>query len=914
MKDDVKINSSSVALACTTQIRAIKFVEALPWMELGLLYTCGQFLHLLNLENGHFRTLKVIESVLRRGQAIHGLEVCQESNSLAVYGGKDLRILTLTLKYVGSVWSCDDWILHVQWLEDQTIAILTAHNRVLIFNPATIQVSRVIVCEEQPVLYGGCIHGNAVDNLRIAGGTMWQGVLYWKISDALNDTCKVKRRLKHHGAVFSISFHESQGKILLVSAGEDRCVQLWEPDASYLPILKNDLEVGAWGHTGRVWKTLPFTHHSKLLVLSTAEEALCRLWDFSGDEPICTSILTGHAKNDVWSVAIDARHEWIATGGGAGGLILWNVAKLLQPLPACEVLVQNVVNFHALPDVCLYILSSGDVCINNAVIYNDAQLHSFARVSGCMNDAAVFLVASLSGSLKLILWENGQATWVALDESVNERISDVFIDDVAAFVVTEGGHWCRYKVSVEPLCLELACEWNATESKSSTPSGFTRMHEGYLFSTWQGSLVYIHDDVLIVSASLHVSPIRQVVVLNDNIVTGSRDGIIAHWTLKNTFPTELSLDLVSKNKVTRGSVEGLLVVGKKLYPLCFFGDEFYILDNDKHIFRIECSGKNRKWTCNVSDGRVSFHFTRSKKLFRCVDIARDLEGIQVIPEHHGMRINHLLVVDGTLLSASEDTLIKQSKLQDCQVIPTHNYTQHSSAVRILHQWKDWVLSGGGAGQVFIWKWTNQLVLMGELPHIPQFVRIICLTVSSDFIIVGTSDGWLRWWTLSRDFAGSLQMGTCPNTLQTCTFTLGEYLFAAGTNGVVTAWQLPEFKPVASWNHSSSIDVMSISPQFEIFLGGNDGSVCKLLFDGTFRLDTSKRLHASQVVAIVALNYHVYSLSLDQRVIEWTNQLEASRVHLCTIADVTSLAVLDECMVVGGCGIECFAFTKWGQNS
>jgi WD40 repeat protein len=138
----------------------------------------------------------------------------------------------------------------------------------------------------------------------------------------------------HHGPVSGLSvFRPSEDLTLLVSAGSDGIIKLWDP---------HDLRTvgrSMKGHEGRIWTVLTVgatDESDDFLATAGADGAVC-LWRFEGQGLVLAHRLLGHAGGvHALSVVQDGRRaRWLLSGGHDGTLRLWSVAssKIVTTVP-----------------------------------------------------------------------------------------------------------------------------------------------------------------------------------------------------------------------------------------------------------------------------------------------------------------------------------------------------------------------------------------------------------------------------------------------------------------------------------------------------------------------------------------------------------------------------------------------------
>lgn len=268
-----------------------------------------------------------------------------------------------------------DWVFDVQLLTHDAapssdassfplVAVGLAHNFVQIWDPTADRIVRSVQCAERCILYALSFHGRRLADLVVASGTVFQQILLWQPcadgSAAATEAPEYdpaviapsQRLHSHDGVLFKLEW--SRDASMLASVSDDRTVQLWScrdasafpaPSASrtpsgFLTTTEQTLAFMAhlddatdqvadiarpycsvfrsWGHTARLWD-VKFCAYG---LVTTSEDAVCKLWDFAGN---CIASLHGHMGRHVWRVAVHPSRAIVATGGSDSAVKLWNV-------------------------------------------------------------------------------------------------------------------------------------------------------------------------------------------------------------------------------------------------------------------------------------------------------------------------------------------------------------------------------------------------------------------------------------------------------------------------------------------------------------------------------------------------------------------------------------------------------------
>ncbi|XP_062397068.1 WD repeat-containing protein 6 [Sardina pilchardus] len=251
---------------------------------------------------------------------------------LAVFGGKGLRLVTLTgqgaVQLSGPLMELQDWLLDVRWLDERSGALLgavLAHNTALLLEPRTGHVVCLRSCQEVCLLYSGLLIGSLWDSAVLVGGTVFNQLVLWRPGrGGREQAAPVERRLPgHSGVIFSLDYQPHTG--LLASASDDRSVRVWSVGALGGP--------GACGEQEPACQRVLYGHQARVFcvrlargtgVFSAGEDGACLMWGGGGR---VERTFKGHRAGGVRALAVSEERRWLATGGADGGVRLWRVRE-----------------------------------------------------------------------------------------------------------------------------------------------------------------------------------------------------------------------------------------------------------------------------------------------------------------------------------------------------------------------------------------------------------------------------------------------------------------------------------------------------------------------------------------------------------------------------------------------------------
>ena len=320
------------------QITSLKIIEELR----VILFAAGPYLCQCGIdyeEREDFQRksyFKVFDDHTR----IHKIQLLKNSPHpdemvLLLSGGKRIALLSCKInagvlfdfKIIRSRIFCD-WIRDVKYVSyhsapsDFHVAIMFSQNFAELWNLDQNELKESIYCEEKCMLYSGTIfgsNGSNWDQIQFASGTIFNQTLFWnsKSKSSPNVSLIGKRLIGHEGVLFGIEINDSGDQVCTVS--DDRTIRVWNlHDKDKDPIILR-------GHEGRIWGA---KFISTDLIVSISEDSTCRLWEISSKS--CIACWDGHGGKHIWSFDVCKDLNIVATGGGDGGIRIWNLKDLNQ--------------------------------------------------------------------------------------------------------------------------------------------------------------------------------------------------------------------------------------------------------------------------------------------------------------------------------------------------------------------------------------------------------------------------------------------------------------------------------------------------------------------------------------------------------------------------------------------------------
>lgn len=206
-----------------------------------------------------------------RSCRIHGLRWKQydencEKLRVIMFGQKKLQLANIirtldgvSLECVSDVQEVSDWILEADfWKEQSMVALVTAHNNIVIWDWVKKSPLTSFECEIQCILYSANLSHSINQRVIVASGTVFNQVLLWKLNgDHDPHTSRVKVNLTltgHDGVIFGIRFSPDYKRVCSVS--DDRTVRVWSLPLGWEEDYNQTVmcaDIVLYGHLARVW-------------------------------------------------------------------------------------------------------------------------------------------------------------------------------------------------------------------------------------------------------------------------------------------------------------------------------------------------------------------------------------------------------------------------------------------------------------------------------------------------------------------------------------------------------------------------------------------------------------------------------------------------------------------------------------
>lgn len=679
---------------------------------------------------------------------------------LAVAGARSFCIIDMKTFDTVPEKAINEWITTFEFLNKDTLLILNSHNTIYKISLSFDLIEKVH-CDEKSILYSGQIRVINESTIYVAAGTVMDGVLIWD----LNSKRIVATLTDHEGSIFGVQI-DPTGQFVM-SCSDDRSIKLYDFKSQKL------LATG-WGHGSRIWNLSFFKDLHRMV--SFGEDCTVRVWKYDGTTQLVQERLfeNVHIGKHIWSGDVDSDQLKLFVSGGADGKIrLHDLATqnetftsytLLQISEQIEVAFSKkeiVRQFVEVKNSLVLLTSKGTLFS----LDQKTQKFSFLRTEEKLIEFGILnvlgekvVVAARNGDL-LILDENFNATWI-----LNEKYPNLKMTNFLVAKSKNGYHTLTANPNLpfilrifdleSKLVKTIELEQPEQTSFTTTDIAFDDENNWLILSSRLVSMVVYdletHDDN-------YTSPIKPTghfkkFALGDTISSISvistksktvtllitvRDGVYMYAELKKEASKDkgrdfssgdFSLNIILKNKLSRGYVEGGYLQNNDLILFGFKSLYFYIWNETKQVELTNqlCGGIHRQWQLFRNGEEYKFAYINKSELFIKTTKERFGDNGVINDGTHGREIRGVTLGPNTetgrlLITASEDTTVKLHKLDSLGNVKTYwtlnNHVSGLQKVKFLDL--KYVASCAANEEFFVWE-VNYL---GTVPVMKECARL-----------------------------------------------------------------------------------------------------------------------------------------------------------------------------------------------
>ncbi|KAJ8716407.1 hypothetical protein PYW07_003034 [Mythimna separata] len=667
-----------------------------------------------------------------KGQKIYGFVPAQCGDIILVFGGKQFTVIFAeTSEHCGDergVYSrifepvvCDDWLHSAVWVDDEQVALLTAHNVVQKWNTRTQTLLSQHTSRDNSILYSGLLLPLQGDMLVMAGTVFSQVIIHRCSGDQ-----PLHHLRGHKGVIFSISCEPQ--KNIIVTTSDDRSVRIWGPNttpthphntADYWETIDIVCKHEVYGHLARVMRSCITSD----IVVSVGEDSAICYWSYEGK--LLKKALT-HQNGCIWSV--DSDGHVLVTGGGDCGVIL-------HPLSiATDYSHDDIIDIGVTTPKKVVFTARKNIIVmdENNLIYYDVLNKN--KTEHKLNHESTYKLLSLSTCKQLVAVAdmNGK-----LDVFVEKCKDEAFILNVIDTKLQVGKilsmHWAGNRHLI--LCSGDG-QITVLASNGAKVEDYANFDLPNCKERWlTAAAVNVVNNSFVVGdrcGNVHVfvkgqrNPVKSfpkvhgrygptsINVKNNNIITTGRDGTIKYFSINDD-----TVKYMSSKDLAFDWVEKFLDKGDNI--VCGFQERAFVVHNIKDnskILEVPCGGGHRSWDAVRYFEKVNENYEEFIKLIYLKNSDINVTTFQLskivsrnmINGSHAKEINCLKahkVENATVyVSGGEDTTLRISSVDTEMNFKDEVCFKHLSSVRTLKTFpladnRLLVLSAGGRAQLCI---------------------------------------------------------------------------------------------------------------------------------------------------------------------------------------------------------------------
>ncbi|KAJ3270339.1 WD repeat-containing protein 6 [Terramyces sp. JEL0728] len=881
-------------IAYKSQIAALKFINSDE-----LLVGSGPFLTKINIHTHEKQTLKIFE-MARILKIKHGkFTICSGQKSICILDGFNIL----------HSFEIDDWIIDFEY--DGNLTILTAHN-----NLQTRDLNGKLLNEaknnERCMLYSGCIYNNSSFS-----GTIFNQVIY-----------NEKKFIGHEGVLFSVEYKDGY----ILSTSDDRTVRLWNVHDGSCVVFH--------GHLGRVWKAIFYNDY----VISISEDASCRVWNRQGE---VLTVWEGHGSRNVWSV--DIIDGIVATGGGDGGIRLWNLNELKQNRIDDDSQVQTIElpnapkSFGFTNNLEIIDEQGNFYSYNNGInhLFSDSEFKGHSHIVTLKDNTITF-------NSGLVLFQTKKKFKLQTGTKINQIFAYEIQDDLVVFISKHDELICfkinekieliaRFKPVAHFEAFEM--QYDGKILVCGSKKGAMCCYEFEMKGTVEKEIKALLDikefenpvlvEPCLIARHIHGSDAVTSILLENlgdryQISTVGRDGLFNSFYFKVSdanpnleLENGYTLETIHKTRVTKGWLEKIVKINSTVFLAGFFNARFFIYNQTKNceMFSVNCNAK-RIWKLKIHDellNHLEFAYFKHKHINYVEKRTHgSFPDMNLVEPFHSLETRTCKFVDGLIVSGGEDSILTFHTFTD-GLKRILSCKKHEASIRCLDYQNGLLFTGGSQQELYCWKLDIQrqtCIQIAQALKSDTEARIMDLAVSGDFVVTGNSDAFIRLYKFSDKFQLLFETDYHNRCVQKTVLIEHDslYLFSAGTDGRIVKWRVSDkLEYVTEYKvHQSGIKALSIkviNGEICIASGGDDNLVSLIIGDAIYKGD----FHGSSVTGIHLENDRMISVGIDQRIVEYriNNGIELVKRTFVDVADVSDMDVCGKHVVVVGHGIQLF---------
>lgn len=728
---------------------------------------CGPILKVFDISSSHPQ-LVFQQKVLSRNK-IHTIAISNDGKHLFAGGGRSFVIIDIEkiVKGENNVFkekAIDEWIVSGEFLDQNSLLILTAHNTVYEINTQSFELKNTMDCGEKSILYSGTIRIDRNGRVLIGAGTVMEGVILWDYK-----TGKILHNLtEHEGSIFGIKIDPS-GRFA-VSCSDDRSIKLYDVQLGIL------LATG-WGHGSRIWGLEFFSVGETLHVFSHGEDTTARLWKYQVGNTSLDQVHIWencHSGKHIWSGCVSMESSACITGGADGRVRLLDMVPYLSKSTLHYSLEdiagytgvhfeknEIIKQFFELEGGLVSITSHGTIFSYSYSSHNWREIKltsdekqkfmNFSIMRG-FKDAGTVAITTRVGDILLLQFQSIDETptkvWIEDEYLESNKVTNLlsFARDGQYYLLTDCPNpktpfvLREFHLSSGEFRLKsTTCLSQPQQTSFTTTCMVVDSVNNWLILASRYVTIAVYDLDFTESHPTPLSAIFKKITSGDTITSLStlmaakncltllltvRDGAYATFTLRKD--NTLTYDIQLENKLSRGFIEGGFFDGDNLIVYGFKSSSFFIWNETQQLelMSVACGGAHRQWELYRNESEYKFVYMNKSTIY-FADASKRFENNGVLVDGtHGREIRDIAVSKWEtgnnyrdVITASEDTTLRYGRLlPDGKVHVYWTLNKHVSGLQKVKFIDRNLIGSCAANEEFIiWKLSGT-----KIPSIADF--------------------------------------------------------------------------------------------------------------------------------------------------------------------------------------------------
>ncbi|XP_039295389.1 WD repeat-containing protein 6 [Nilaparvata lugens] len=695
----------------------------------------GGNLLIFEAENQSYKLREQIKNVLPNN--IYGILPDKESKNIAIYGNKKLTVIPcFPCKWTRTeIWEAKQWILCIQWLDGESLAVVTGLNEVDLLNWTTKSVIKTAVCEEKCIIYSAHLIGYDWDNLiflLIFILRYYLFTIFYEIPISIPyEFFRFLIKFSLQGVIFSVTYNHVTRTIC--STSDDRTVRIWNvlhpEQCDRLNLeqwIHSSIEghVSIFGHTARVWRGAMLDNGK---VVSIGEDSLLCIWDEDGKNLLKQET---HQGGRLCCLDIDKQRGIAITGGADGGINQWCLNSGLNDVIKTDLPDQEPAR--------LLVLASGSIvvvyrtgrlveCHKSCPVFQDTRF-----VNYCLSETSIcgryVALGSIQGDILILedrIGTDGTLSLVAERKIFKGKVFSIqWLDSNRILCCGSEGDMavCELDQIGEELSLKPREHFILPHCRERWVTCAVLHYPFLICGTRNGSIhVYqmgpdnLQDPVQSIHKIHGRLGVTSLITNGNSLWSTGRDGSMRRFLMdeRSNKIDQISVDRLPfawVAKIIQTEIAGTLVVGFHEKDVVVWSQRSRVI-----IWSLNCCGGHREWKCFVNNNLLHFYFIKDKTIHLIKKPLEQIAAPPLLEGFHTREINTLKMLQlsdsiSLLVSGGEDNTLRISFLKSGRSLDSKVVlTGHLSSVRTLAvmptQEKSRILlfSAGGRAQIKAWE-------------------------------------------------------------------------------------------------------------------------------------------------------------------------------------------------------------------